>query len=94
MQKVWNVIQGLLVTGASVSVMGLVANQYVGQKSVVGVNLPPQKSGLPKLANPITEPSNATTIDIPLPPGRISGITQTVVISGGRITSASVTVEE
>lgn len=95
MQRLWNVIQGTIFTAAAVTLMAVVANQAIDRKPVIVAESKPVESQVPAAQEQVTQQSQSSqTIDIPIPDGRISGITQTVTISGGRVVSASVTFDQ
>lgn len=89
MQKFWNVIQGAIVTGASIGIVLLAVNQALTPKPVIV-----KESKQVKPLEPAKHDSHKSqTIDIPIS-GPITSITQSVEIVGGRVVSASVTIEE
>lgn len=95
MQRVWDVIQGTIFTAAAVELMALVANQAIDRNPVIVAVSKPVKFHATAAQEPVRPQSQRSkTIDIPIPDGRISGITQTITISGGRIVSASVTFDQ
>ena len=100
MQKVWNVIQGALVSGASISVMAWALNE-VSQKPIAVNDSKPVDSVetqfVPaKVPQQKVEPNDddVVVVDVPIPAGRVTGITQTVDVVGGKIVSARVTFDK
>ena len=102
MQKWFDTFQRILFTGASITVLAIALNHSTSTRPQGMENIPSpitaaeQAKSVPvTLPEPITvaEPKpNERTIELPINGAR--GISQKVVISGGRIVAVSVTINE